>query len=69
MTYKIELWNMENEHCYLATNDEGKVIEFTFEQHDDATEKAKVIVHELNKYGEWMYFVTTTPSRHAVPLK
>ena len=69
MTYVIELWNLENEHPYLATNEVGEVITFKEDEEAEATQKAQEIVYKLNDEGEWMYFVTTHPSQFAVPLK
>jgi len=69
MTYVIELWNLENEHPYLATNEVGEVLSFDEDKEAEATQKAQEIVYELNDDGEWMYFVTTHPSQFAVPLK
>jgi len=67
--FYIELWNLENDHPYLAINEVGEVLKFDETQIEEATLKAQEIVWELNNFGEWMYFVTTHPSQFAVPLK
>jgi hypothetical protein len=66
--WKIELWDEENSHVYLATDEEGKVQEFMY--HDVADDTARKICNDAYREYDrrFNYFITKTPHKLAVPL-
>lgn len=66
--WKIELWDKDTQHVYLATGEDGEVLEFEF--HDRADYEAKEICNKAYRDfdQEYNYFITKTPHRRAKPL-
>ena len=69
LPYVIELWDRDNDHVYLATGNDGEILNFEYKF--DGEEKAKEICREayLQYDREYSFFVTQHPHKLAEPLK
>lgn len=66
--YVIELWDRDTQHVYLATGEDGEVLEFNYMATADykANEICNKAYREFDT--EYNYFITKNPHKLAKPI-